>query len=482
MNNPDPSAHRAAETQFVAHVEKLLETDSFRIDTSRGLKSVTQFMREIKKDDAGVELKRAMTELGKTDRELQNQMPTGQTLTAVLSVKKWWVFKTPVARVHVMCVPPTRSLLAGEEPKPLSAEQVRKELTKVPPALGGVPTTVIMVSTSGFSPSARELADRGADRTLLLAQPNDAGGWTAFGPSVLKASIDQLDPEGENDKKQRLSDQIKASHLELMSGGVGADKIAARTQLPLQWVEAELKNYAKANGMTAKRLDGRVVLFREGSAPMAGGVKSAGGLDMPFIDSLKTLFSRKGETEKKIALLSERRAALSQQRDTSYDDLAALESNESTLKEQFKTTNSESTKRRLTSQLLQARKDLARKQQLMSVLNQQIDVVSTHLHTLELVQQGSNAKLPSGEDLTKDAEKAEEVLANLQADRELAGTITPPAASSLSDEEQALYDELQAEITVEPESEPAKPQATNESSSPEKASDPPPRERQREAT
>ena len=109
---------------------------------------------------------------------------------------------------------------------------------------------------------------------------------------------------------------------------------------------------------------------------------------MPFIDSIKTLFSRKGETEKKIALLSERRAALSQQRDTSYDDLAALETSESSLKEQFKTTTSESTKRRLTSQLLQARKDLARKQQLMSVLNQQIDVVSTHLHTLELVQQG----------------------------------------------------------------------------------------------
>ena len=203
---------------------------------------------------------------------------------------------------------------------------------------------------------------------------------------------------------------------------------------------------------------------------------------MPFIDSIKTLFSRKGETEKKIALLSERRAALSQQRDTSYDDLAALETSEATLKEQFKTSTSESTKRRLTSQLLQARKDLARKQQLMSVLNQQIDVVSTHLHTLELVQQGSNAKLPSGEDLTKDAEKAEEVLANLQADRELAGSITPPGAASLSDEEQALYDELQSEIAVAPEPEAAKPQAANESSSPTKSPEPPPRERQREAT
>jgi len=144
-----------------------------------------------------------------------------------------------------------------------------------PPCLLCSRTFKSHVSTSGFSPSARELVDRGADRTVLLAQPNDAGGWSAFGPSVLKSSVDQLDPEGETDKKQRLAEQIKASHLELMSGGIGADKIASRTQLPLQWVEAELKNYAKANGLTAKRLDGRVVLFREGSAPMAGGAPSA---------------------------------------------------------------------------------------------------------------------------------------------------------------------------------------------------------------
>ena len=481
MNSSDPSLHRQAEQQFVAHVEKLLATDAFRIDTSRGLKSVTQFSRDVKTDDAGVELKRVMTELGKTDRELQNRMPTGQTLSATLSAKKWWIFKTPVARLQVICVPPTRSLLTGEEAKPVSAEQVRKELSKIPPSLGNVPTTVIMVSTSGFSLAARELVDRGAERTLLLAQPNDAGGWSAFGPSTLKASVDQLDPEAEADKRARLAEHIKASHLDMMSGGIAADKIASKTQLPLQWVEAELKNYAKANGLVAKRLSGRVLLFREGSAPMSAGQTPAGGMDMPFIDSIKTLFSRKGETEKKIALLSERRATLSQQRDSSYDDLATLEKNEADLKDQFKTTTSESTKRRLTSQLLQARKDLARKQQLMSVLNQQIDVVSTHLHTLELVQQGSTAKLPSGEDLTKDAEKAEEVLAKLQADRELATGITPPGTASLSDEEQALYDELQAEIATPAPSEPSTPQSTDETSPPQRSPEPP-RERQREAT
>lgn len=489
-NNPDPITHQAAERLFIEHVEKLLATDSFRLDTTRGHKSITGFLRDVSKTDGGVDLKRIMTELGRTDRDLQNRMPVGQTLHADVSSRRWLFFKTPAARLSVIALVPTRELLTGEKVAPVNAERLKRELAKIPPGLGGVPTTLIFLSTSGFTPDARELVDRRSDRVVLLAQPNDSGGWSAYGPPTLKAMVDQLDPEAGTEKQARLQEQIKAAHLEMLAGGVSADKIASRTHLPLQWVEAELKNYAKANpGLVAKRLDGRVVLFREGSGPIksstgkagtAGPVKS-GGLDMPFLDSLRSLFSRKGETEKKVSLLSERRASLSQQRDIAYDDLHAMEESEISLKEQFKTSASENTKRRLTSQLLQARKDLARKQQLMSVLNQQIDVVSTHLHTLELVRQGTGAQLPSGEDLTKDAEAAEEMLAQLQTDRELAGSIATPG-TSLSDEEQALYDELQAEVSAgSAPVAPAKPQAAETPTS-EKRKEPPPRERQREAT
>lgn len=477
-NSSDPSIHQAAERQFIAHVERLLASDGFRLDTSGGLKSVTGFARDVNKSDGGVDLKRLMTELGKTDRDLQNKMPLGQRLEATLSTKKWWFFKSTVGRLVVITLSPVRKLLAGERGEPIGADCVKQELSKLPPSLNNVPTTVILVSTSGFTPDARELVDRRSDRTVLLAQPNDAGGWNAYGPSTLKAVVDQLDPEAGEEKKNRLEEHLRASQLEMMSGGVVADKIAAKTQLPLQWVEAELKNYAKANpGLTAKRLDGRLVLFREGAAPL----KQPGG-DMPFLDAVKSLFNRKGETEKKVSLLAERRATLSQQRDRAYDDLGALESNESRLKQEFATSASESAKRRLTAQLLQARKELSRKQQLMSVLNQQIDVVSTHLHTLELVQQGKTAQLPSGEDLTKDAEEAEDVLAKLQADRELASTITSPGMTSLSDEEQALYDELSAELQTP--AAPAKSSSVSESaqSPPARTPEPPPRQRERETT
>jgi hypothetical protein len=99
----------------------------------------------------------------------------------------------------------------------------------------------------------------------------------------------------------------------------------------------------------------------------------------------------------------------------------------------------------VTSQLLQLRKDLERRQQLLGVLNQQINVVSTHLHNLELVQQGSTAKLPDADEMTADAVKAEEMLAELEATSELAASTGSVGVGGLTAEEQELFEELERE-------------------------------------
>ncbi|MBC7783132.1 MAG: hypothetical protein H7144_04770, partial [Burkholderiales bacterium] len=93
-------------------------------------------------------------------------------------------------------------------------------------------------------------------------------------------------------------------------------------------------------------------------------------------------------------------------------------------------------------QLLQLRKEIERRAQLMGVLNQQINIVSTHLHNLELVQQGRGAKLPDSEEIAGDAAAAEDMLAQLQADSELADSVGTTASATLSNEEQSLYEEL----------------------------------------
>jgi hypothetical protein len=465
MNNSsarssDPSVHQQREVDFIRHVERMLEDNRLRIDTTRGRRPVTGFFKSIGKTDHAVDLQRLMSEMNKPDRELKNQMPVGQTIDVTLSQRKFLVFRSVVGRLKIVCASPNRSLIAGEEAQPLRPAEVQKILGEIPPVMGGVPSTVVLMSTAGFSMEAHELAERRADRTVVLVEPNKAGGWAVYGPVETKSLVDLFDPEAEDSKRARVREEIDSARTELAGSGIASDKIAAKTQLPLQLVESELRSYAKASaGLAAKRLDGRVVLFRQGSP---SSVEPASGGNMPLIDKVKTLFARKGENEKKIAFLSERRTALSQQRDRSYEEMGTLEKQEADLRKQFKDSTGELTKRRVTSQLLQLRKDIERRQQLLGVLNQQINVVSTHLHNLELVQQGQTAKLPDGEEMAADAAKAEEMLAELEANTELAASVGGVATASMSQEEQALYEELEREgqsPIPERESTPPAPQA-----------------------
>src|SRR5437763_1246679 len=94
--------------------------------------------------------------------------------------------------------------------------------------------------TTRFEMNANELAERRADRTLILVQPNDAGGWTATGPVETKALVDLFDPEAEQQKRNRIRNYIAENDLDLLGSGIPVDKVAAKTQLPLQLVEAEL--------------------------------------------------------------------------------------------------------------------------------------------------------------------------------------------------------------------------------------------------
>lgn len=427
----------------MAHVERLLDDSRTMLDTTRGRRAVPQFIRHVNRTDRATDLKRVMSEMNRPDRALQEAMPRGETLDVTLQTARFFIFRKTVGRLRVVCVSPTRQLLAGESPRPLESSDARKILTESS-AGSTVPTTVVLVSTSGFTTSAHELVERRPDRTVILVEPNDSGGWSVYGPAETRALVELFDPEAEEEKRQRVRDAITAAATDLLSSGIPTDKLAGRTQLPLQVIEREVRLYAKENpGLVAKRLDGRVVLFREGSVPAAPAA-AGGSASMPLIDRIKSLFSRKGETEKKIAFLSERRAALAVQRDRAYEELNSLEQKDEELQKQFKAVASPVTRRRITSQLVQLRKDLERRQQLIAVLNQQVNVVSTHLHNLELVQQGQKSELPDSDEIASDAAAAEEMLATLQADNELADSVGVVARTGMTEEEQALYEELEA--------------------------------------
>ena len=437
---------------MIEHVERLLGDERLRVDTTRGRRPVTTLFRAVETGDRGVDLKRVMAEMGRPDRDLQARMPVGAWMEVTLSQKKWFFFREVVGKIQTICISPTRALLAGQSAQPLRNGEVQKLLTELSMASRGleIPSTVVLVSTSGFEMDAHELAERRADRTLILVEPNDAGGWKVTGPAETKALADLFDPEAEFQKRERVRNFILENDVDLLTSGIPTDRVASKLQLPLQFVEAELKSYAKDRpGLSAKRLDGRMVLFREGVSGLTPPDAAGGGSNMPFLERVKSLFGKSGNDEKKIAFLSERRAALSQQQDRIYEDLGKLEQKEGELRQQFKDSTSALTKRRLTSQLLQFRKDIERRQQMLGVISQQVNVVNTHLHSLELVRQGQGAKLPDSEELTADAVKAEEFLAQLQADNEIAGSVGNVGMAGLSDEEQALFEELEREAEAD---------------------------------
>lgn len=456
-DSSDPSRHKDAEREAVRHLEALIAgeyTDWNRrlsVDTRWGKQPMAALKRDVVRFDQQTDHKRLMVDAGKSDFDLQQRLPRGEIVDVSLVGRQLWLIPTKVGHVRVISLPPARELVQGVPPAPLTTDELKRRLREVPPPTKAVgPMTTVVVSTSGFTAEARRLAEQTAHGVTVLMEPDTAGGWLVHAPDSHAELRKVLNPEDEGDKRRRVRDALQARNTDLITGGINLARIAGELNLPETLVEQEARQYAKsASNLRVKKLDGRAVLYREG---LSGDAAAAKGPPMAMMDKLLGLFGKRGDVEKKVAYLSERRAALSQQRDGAIEEIAALEVKEGELREEFKDAG-KIARQRITAQLVQLRKDIARKQQLMQVLNQQINVVGTHLHNLELVKQGQTASLPNVEEIAEDAAKAEEVLADLQAGSELADSVASIELSGMSAEEQAVYAELMAEI--EPPKEPA---------------------------
>ena len=85
------------------------------------------------------------------------------------------------------------------------------------------------------------------------------------------------------------------------------------------------------------------------------------------------------------------------------------------------------------------------------VIGQQVDVISTHIHHLTLIQQGQMARLPQTEEITQDAVRAEEMLEQLSADVQLTSTLSVGVTgSTLTDEEAEILKELEGPVPETP--------------------------------
>ena len=159
-NTTEPSIHRAREQQLIEHVTQLIDDPRLRLDTIHGNRAVSSLKHgSISHFDRGTDVKRMMSEMGVPDRELQQHACHWAQMEVPFWQRRFLIFRKLVGRMRVVCVSPTRSLIAGETPKPMTTQDINKSLGELPPALGGVPTTVVLLSTAGFTLEAHEAAE-----------------------------------------------------------------------------------------------------------------------------------------------------------------------------------------------------------------------------------------------------------------------------------------------------------------------------------
>jgi hypothetical protein len=277
----------------------------------------------------------------------------------------------------------------------------------------------------------------------VLIEPDGHGGWSVLetGENIDPRVKKIFDPESAEQKVARVRQYIEESSADLLTGGLSVSSVARKSGLPEEVVRQGFEAVADADPeLRATKTEGEFLLFR--GAP----VRSEERRSMSMIDRIRQMFSGEGDEAAKINVLAERRAALAQRRDRIYEDIGQLEKKESDLLTQGKEATSAVPKRRLAAQLAQVRKDVARQNTVAAMLNQQINVLSTDIHNLTLIQQGEMAKLPDTTELTENAVKAEEMLETLKADADLVGSLENEMGASLtSDEELAILKEFEGE-------------------------------------
>lgn len=432
----DPAFHRHTERKLVEHALRLLEDQKLRIDTTDGTRPVSGLKRVVRESDRSEEI-RKLAGPGGADPETLNRLPRGMTIEILFRRPKLLLLGETTARLVVACWSPWKQLLRGEAVRPMTTGEVNRlvEDLKSPK---GVPSTVILLCTGGFAADTHDLAERVASRTLVMVEPNAAGGFSVWGPAEMKALTDLIDPETVNDKRNRVRQYVKQMDSALSDAGLPSDKCVLATMLPLAIVEDEFRAIAKGEkGMTAKRLDGRIVLYREGANPTGLGVGAAN----PVVERVKSIFSGRTSHEKRVAFMNERRQTLLQQRQTLDDEMELLEKKDGYLRDQFRDATSEPGRRRAVAQLSHVRRQLERRQGVVKVLNQQLDAVADHLATLDSMARGESGEI-NVDQMAADAMKSEELLAKLRGEIELAEAGPVGIGTTLSAEEQALFDEL----------------------------------------
>ncbi|MFQ5430057.1 MAG: hypothetical protein ACE5E1_07075 [Phycisphaerae bacterium] len=430
-------AIRAKETEsgYLAGVAANLKTAGTRFIAG------AWFKRE--EHDQGEKVRAAMVDRRIYDRERYGKMPHGRGFT-IRGFERRWLFGKRLRSVTVASVlaPPGPLLDSDEPPPPVTKTQLMEHLRGLV-VDARAPHLIGVCSPSGFEEDAWNALPESPNVKLVLIAPREEGdGWRVSSlDKKLDARLCRLfDPEDVNQKINRVGRAVAARSSDLLTGGLSATALADDLDLPLPLVNTALEEVAKKDPeLRVSKRSGVNLLYR--GAPALSGEEDG---SMSLAEWIKSLFSKEGEEAKKINVLSERRASLASRLDRLYEDIAKLEKKEAQLLDEGKKTTSKVSKRRIAAQISRLRKDIGRYNTSAAMSSKQINIISTHIHNLELAQTGSIAKLPSSDELTEAAVNAEEILEQLNASDDLVSSLdVGMAESAMSDDEAEIFRELE---------------------------------------
>lgn len=397
----------------------------------------------LEQDDAD-RLRNLMATHRQFDRRLLSAVPKNRRIVLHSFKRPWWWFgKRRVGVAIASVLSPLEWYVRGgdydQAGPPIGPRELLEHVQslRTDPA---VPHVIGVCSPTGFTPEARAVKADSGNIILVLVEPGSHGGWRVHGAEGLdQAVLDLFDPEDRRAKAQRVQQYLQTHSAELLTGGMAVSQVARDLGLEEEVVENAFQDIARSEPeLLVTRQQDEFLIYRGAAA--AKEERST----MSMVDRIRALFSREGDESQKINELSQRRAALSQRRNRMYDDIAQLEKREADLLDQGRQNKSQVVRRRIAAQLAQLRKDIERQNTTANMLNKQIDILSTDIHNLTLIQQGEIARLPSSETLTENAVKAEEMLETLTADSEMVSALGSGMAMSVtSAEERAILEEFE---------------------------------------
>lgn len=426
-----------AESRYLARVEA-------KFEAAKGKQFRGSIWRTARFDQSD-RLRATMANHRVYDREKLKSLPHNRSIALHGYRRAWWFGKraTGVAIATVLC--PLDSLVSPDSagPEPIGyAELVDHVRRMVSDAR--VPHVIGVCAPSGFTKEALHAQIDIPNVTIVLAEPRAEGGWSVISPTegLPESVLSLFDPEDDDDRVDRVKEEIYRRSADLLTGGLSAASIARRLEVPESMVQRAMAKVAREDPEL------RVSQESEGTILYRGVLSSRPEkTSMSMIDRIRQLFSRDGDEIEKINMLVQRRARLAERKDRLYEDVSKLEEKEAELLEKGRQAQSAVVKQRLASQLYQLRKEIGRQHATTNMLAKQIDIISTDIHNLTLIQQGQSAQLPTTEELTENAVAAEEMLESLNADAELvSGLEAGMAESSMSDGELDILKEFEEEV------------------------------------